>query len=392
MENIFTVDSDFDFSKITLADPVTIQGGAYFTKIEFNEKPIYIQTTKSFTKQGIQKSGKKFYCDLMFPNNASDLINWFETLEEKCHELIYDKKDQWFQTPLDKNDIENAFNTIIKTYKSGKFYLVRTNIKSTPTNEANISVYNENYQPMSINEVNAESELISILEIQGIKFTSRNFQIEMILKQIMILDKEPLFDNCLIKRNVSNNRDETNTSDTINTDDNTSINIITDDTTNAVTSKHDVVTLENISYDNKIDDLEKNSFQEKDLENSITNQDLIRDNSDTNIISDDTPVENEAITIDATEIENLDIDDNLKEIPVVNNLENCDSLESITIRNPNKIYYDLYKKAREKAKQAKKDAIIAYLEARNIKNTYMLDDIEDDGDEDEEFESEMGDF
>ena len=39
MENIIEPNQEFDFSKITLAHPVGIQGGAYFTKIEHNKKP-----------------------------------------------------------------------------------------------------------------------------------------------------------------------------------------------------------------------------------------------------------------------------------------------------------------------------------------------------------------
>ena len=62
MENIFELNKPFDFSKLSLAHPSAIQGGSYFTKIEHGLKPLYIQTTKSQTKQGISKSGKKYYC------------------------------------------------------------------------------------------------------------------------------------------------------------------------------------------------------------------------------------------------------------------------------------------------------------------------------------------
>ena len=66
------------------------------------------------------------------------------------------------------------------------------------------------------------------------------------------------------------------------------------------------------------------------------------------------------------------------------NLEN--NLESITLKKPNQVYYEIYKKAREKAKQAKKEAILAFLEAKNIKKTYMLDDIdESENESDDEF-------
>jgi len=131
MDNIIEPNESFDFSKISLAHPVGIQGGAYFTKIEFNQKPLYIQTTKSLTRQGIVKTGKKYYSDLMFDKNSEILIDWFLNLEEKCKKLIYEKRDAWFQGNLEENDIENAFNPLIKAYKGGKNYLLRTNIKNT---------------------------------------------------------------------------------------------------------------------------------------------------------------------------------------------------------------------------------------------------------------------
>ena len=97
MENIIEPNESFDFANITLAHPTGIQGGAYFTKIEYNKKPLYIQTTKSLTRQGIVKSGKKYHCDLMFNNEAESLINWFENLEDTCQKLIYNKSESWFQ-------------------------------------------------------------------------------------------------------------------------------------------------------------------------------------------------------------------------------------------------------------------------------------------------------
>ena len=207
MENIIEPSENFDFSKLTLAHPSGVQGGAYFTKIQYNNKPLYIQTTKSLTKQGFVKTGKKYYCDLMFDNNSSVLINWFENLEERCQKLIYEKGASWFQNALEMNDIESAFNSIIRVYKSGKYYLVRTNVKNNHNNEPHIKIFNENEVALGLEDVTAETNIISILEIQGIKFTTRNFQIEIELKQIMILNNEPIFESCLIK-NLFNNKSE----------------------------------------------------------------------------------------------------------------------------------------------------------------------------------------
>ena len=56
------------------------------------------------------------------------------------------------------------------------------------------------------------------------------------------------------------------------------------------------------------------------------------------------------------------------------------------LKKPNQVYFELYKEARNKAKLAKKSAIIAYLEAKNIKKTYMIENINDS---DSDFDAEI---
>jgi hypothetical protein len=373
MENIIEPNEFFDFSKLTLAHPSGIQGGAYFTKIEHNNKPLYIQTTKSLTRQGFVKTGKKYYCDLMFDKNSEVLINWFENLEEKCQKLIYEKKDTWFQNSLEENDIESAFNSIIRVYKSGKYYLVRTNIKNTRTDEPSVKIYNESELPLSIADVTSETNIVSILEIQGIKFTSRNFQIEIELKQVMVLDNEPIFNNCLIK--TTKNKQESKPLEKTSNND-LLPNIL--DVAKKV-NNNEINDLDN----NEINDLDNNEIN--DLDNNVLSTLETLD-----IINE--PEENQNVSLDL-DFEDLDekIEENpneLSEFNLDNNLENSleNSLESIKLKKPNQVYFELYVEARNKAKLAKKNAILAYLEAKNIKKTYMLENINDS---DSDFDAEI---
>jgi hypothetical protein len=102
--------------------------------------------------------------------------------------------------------------------------------------------------------------------------------------------------------------------------------------------------------------------------------DLNLDNDSENIVLDIEDLSVETIVNDDPNI--------LKEFELSSfNLEN--NLESITLKKPNQVYYEIYKKAREKAKEAKKEAILAFLEAKNIKKTYMLDDIDESEDDDD---------
>ena len=158
--NIIEPNELFDFSGLSLSHPTGIQGGAYFTKIENNNKPLYIQTLKSVTRQGFVKTGKKYYCDLMFDKNSDVLITWFDNLENTCKKLIYEKREVWFQNGLEENDIDSAFNSIIRVYKSGKYYLVRTNIKNNRSDEPAVKIYNENEVSLTMNDITTETNII----------------------------------------------------------------------------------------------------------------------------------------------------------------------------------------------------------------------------------------
>ena len=80
-QEIHFIDKPFDFSKITISQPVAVQGGAYFTKIKYDNKPLYIQTIKCITKQGLNETSKKAYIDLMYTvkNMKSTLLLLLES-------------------------------------------------------------------------------------------------------------------------------------------------------------------------------------------------------------------------------------------------------------------------------------------------------------------------
>lgn len=363
MDNIIEPNSSFDFAKVTLAQPTSILGGAYFTKILFEGKALYIQTPKSSTRQGFLKTGKKIHCDLMFDNNDTEFIHWVENLETKCQDLIFQKSNEWFQNPLEIADIESAFNSPLKVYKSGKFYLVRTNVKiHSLSNQPIIKIYNENESAVPMDEIHSESSLISILEIQGIKFTSRNFQIEVELKQVMVLNKDIIFENCLIKKA----KDQEKCAVAFSSGDQVSSDVLRLDLNKGAELQYNEDIL---SCDDSVEPaLEINSEKgtasriiselEKEKEESDSNQEM-------GVLVDSLLESIEVPTNELTEV-NLDMDGNL---------------ETITLKTPNDVYYKLYKEAREKAKLAKKESILAFLEAKNIKKTYMLDDISESSEE-----------
>lgn len=376
MENICYPNKQFDFSDITLAHPTSIQGGAYFTKILLKNKPLYIEAPKCLTKQGFVKNGKKMYTELMFNINDEEFIHWIENLEVKCQKLIYDKSDVWFQNKLEMNDIETAFTSPLRIYKSGKFYLMRVNVKMNySTNNPHIKIYNENETALTIDDVNVETNVISIMEVQGIKFTSRNFQIELELKQLMILNTDIIFDSCLIKTTGNNNK----------------IQAIDNNVFMKIQEEH-MLEEEDVAEKTQEKTQEKTLVDTNEtLENTLSSLSLLENLSDSILNDEKQPstiidVSANSPTIDDLNIEELS-QDNLNELCEFDINTNLNSLETITLKKPNQVYYEIYKEARKRAKSAKREAIVAFLEAKNIKKTYMLDDLDESDSDDSDLDN-----
>jgi hypothetical protein len=388
MENIYDTRDKllaFDFSKLILSKPTLISGGNYFIRFKKDNFPLYIQPPSCNTRNGFVKNGRKYYTDLLFTNEDEYIIQWFEKLEEHCIQYIYDRRNEWFDGDMEKADIENYFTSILKIYKSGKFYIVRTNIP-TALEKPIIKIYDEDQNIVDFTTINENTKLMNILEVQGIKCSTRSFQIEIEMKQALVIRPQELhiFDKCIIKSNKTQEAFNVN-NDNYTTDPHAEMNNIEnkDDTVTDIAIDTDIVeevsevmdhiqdTIENTTVltdnDNNLGNLTDNDTTTETIKNEDMNESIDKNtnNNENNIDIDTLPVKTVENKNDNT-IEEIDL--TLEDLPDNNN---------ITLKNPNEVYYKMYRDAREKAKRARELALAAYLEARNIKNTYMLDNIDD---------------
>ena len=435
MNIINELNKNFDFSQITLANPSPVQGGSYFTKLLYNDKPLYLQLPKCNTKQGVvvTNNNKKIYSDLMFSNLENDLIDWFENLEITCQKLIYSKKDIWFQSDMELDDIEQMMTSIMRPYKSGKFMLIRSSIPNNKQiKKTNCLIYDENEIPMTLEDIKEDNELIPLICVEGIRFTSRSFQIEINLSQIMIISTMPeLSSSCLIKH--KNNRPIENVNNTkVDNEDIIKSSLEEPDTLEECNDIKNLETPTNLIDTEVISDpIELDDYidNDKNLEESISSdeKDNIQESEtieSNNCIKENNEIDEETLEVnnytledscipeylETTEnmsensdseilsniLENTNVSDNLEKVTILdeNNILDidkdrlqeieldCDNIDdTIELRNPNEVYYNLYKTARNKAKELKKASLEAYLQAENIKSKFMLDNIEDSDDE-----------
>ena len=389
--DIYKPSKDFDFNLFSLENPQPVQGGSYFTRVvSNNDKPLFIQLPKCTTKQGVVKTNRGLYCDLMYSKNqCDDLIEWVLALEKHLQDKINDKKDIWFTTEITEDDIEAMTTPIYRLYKSGKNLLIRTNLDvDKSTNMGKCMVYSEDEIKLSIDNITNTVNIIPLIKIEGIKFTSKSFEIEIKLVQSMILNKEPeIMQTCMIKR-----EDKNNTRDNLLhpiDDENTEI-LETDIVSNL---HYESEQANNAEVNDKPLTQEQNNEASDDKEQSVEVSDNKEETNEEQSIevSDNKQTSNEKQYVNETIKENedssiLDYENNddlekssldLEEITI-----NPDGEDSISIKNPKEIYEEIYRVARIKAKKMRAASIEAFLEAKRIKSQYVLDDIEDSDSED----------
>lgn len=414
MEGIYNTDSSFDFTNLNLAKPQPIPGGNYFIRLSISGKPLYIRHPKCKTKQGFFRAGKKYHTDLMFTHEDTNFIEWMENLESHCQNLLYVNRDQWFEDTMEIHDIENYFTSPLKIFKSGKFYIARVNV-STNLGNPILKIYDEDENLVAMDKVDNKVDVMSVLEIKGIKCSATSFQIEMEIKQMMIMKPEDIFDKCLFRTNISmlpsSSSDTIEMEETVKSpeidnskseNDSVDLNSLPDVSNPSEISielqpHNEDVIIEDVNDETIIEEGINEEFANDEQEILLTNEDpgektLEQEENTLETLDNIHTNENHIIEKmnDTTDIEQSENNCDLQEIQV--SLDEIPTDESISIRNKDNVYYQMYKEAKSKAKVARDLAISSYLEAKRIKNLYMLNDTSDSDDSDfENMESEEND-
>ena len=368
---VFHPNDTFQFDQLHLTHPNSIAGGSYMTRYSyFNSKqPLYIQTTKTCSKQGIVVSGKKAYIDLLLTSSDADseLTEWIANLEKRSVDLLYEKRHLWFTQELDRDDIENSFTSPIRAYKTGHF-LIRVNLEPnrnfTHIQPFSCKVFDENKKSAPVEYIKDKHTIISIIEFQGIKFTSRNFQMELILRQVLVIPDVPLFETCIISESVP-------------------VPVPTPATPAAParpTTVHDKmpVNADARAAAAAIDPEEAEEAEERMEQNALSSVYLGREPEPEPEPEPPREIKHfdfKEIEIDFDSIpDTIDTNEPNFQTPASQDGSSASATSAtIKLKKHKDVLYEMYKVAKRKAQEAKKVAIRTYLEAKEIKAAYLLD-------------------
>lgn len=313
---------DFPFDQVTLTAPVAIAGGNHHMKYVFQGKPLYMQTPICKIKGGLHfdlSGNKRPICDLMFTNENESWIRWMEELETHTCKYMFERRAKWFASDLEMTDIENYFQSPLKIYKSGKFYVARTNIP-VRLGKVTLKIYDDSEREIDPATITDDTDVMTILQVHGIKCSARSFQVELEMKQILVLSPTNVFDKCLLlgNRNAA-----------------------------AASAPADAP---------------------EPLAAVIAPEPVVVDVvvvPETAVVVSEPPPPTPLTSVDDL----LAVDISLDE-----------SSDAVEIKPRNQVFYEIYREARRKAKEARMAALAAYLEVKHIKDTYNIkdDDVDDE--------------
>ena len=342
---IYETNETFDFQKtISFTSPKSITGGNYFIKcLTPGQNPLYIQTPKGKSKQKWIKTGKKMYGDFVFTQDDESFLKWMEEFEAYCQKTLFEHRSEWFESELEMHDIENSFAASLKIYKSGKQHVLRANIP-VRLGKCALKIYDEQEQEVDPETISENTNMIAILEIQGIRCSSRSFQLEYEVKQILVLNPVDIFEKCIL---LSKKSDQV-----------------------PLTKKEDTLI--------EKDTLEKEKEKEKEKENEKVEVFVLEKKEENDLgihLFQEEEVKEETVKEEVKDLEVIELS-----IPAES------SEEIIQLKKRNEVYFEMYKEAKQKAKMARAYALSVCLEAKRIKNTYLIDEVFDSEDEEEKEE------
>jgi hypothetical protein len=187
--NIVEPTIDFNYDDINILSPIQTQGNNLISKIVINNRPLYVYAPKSTLKNN------KKYCDLLYNYDDIIFIQWLENIETRLKKLLLDKskKEKWFNTVIDEEDVEDYFHSSIKIFKNGKYLVRINNIKPDK------KIFNADDFIKPLSEITDNDYLTSILEIKGIKLSRESFQLTIEFMQGKI-DENSLFSESHFKK------------------------------------------------------------------------------------------------------------------------------------------------------------------------------------------------
>ena len=177
-----------DIEKLRFNKPDKIRGGSYMSLCDYNDENIYIQTPRLISGKGIIKNDNRCSLDLEFDKSHWKFYEFMTNIDDHNVLQIQKNSQEWFDKEFPLDIVEDFYNTPIKIGRGSKPPILRIKIPMVK-GDIGCSIYNENNNIITHNDINSDSKILCVLKFQGLRFLKQQVICEWVPIQIKVFQK-----------------------------------------------------------------------------------------------------------------------------------------------------------------------------------------------------------
>ena len=189
--------TDLDLKKINYKKPEK-QGLVYYSGIDYNNEPFYLQTPKMICKKnGLEiLESKNNTLEIQTMNTDFAFYDSLVNLDELNVKKTFENNKEWFGKGIPLEVIDNMYKRTNKPVKKNSkpiFWFKMPFIKD----KIQCQVYDQKKNCLDFKTIKEGSEVICILHIKGLKFLKQHYYCDIYISQVKVFVEGDLKYNIL---------------------------------------------------------------------------------------------------------------------------------------------------------------------------------------------------
>ncbi len=207
-----------DYKKVKLPniryhEPVKTAGGCLISRTFYKhldqEIPIYIQTPRLRVNSDLEILDSKTYIELELDKRHINFYEFINNIDDQNIRETFKNSEDWFQEKLPMDVVDDFYKTNIKMRKYNKSPIIKFKIPLYKNNSRkSCDIFGDDLKPVEVSEIKQKTDVICILELEGIKFFKQRFETEWKVVQLRVYKPKDDPIPCLINESfLSDNED-----------------------------------------------------------------------------------------------------------------------------------------------------------------------------------------
>jgi len=188
----------FNASNLNYIKPVN-QQNIYYSAIDYDGKPCYIQSTKLLVEDIINENNQRHLLLKVDPKGF-EFYDLLVKLDDHNLSKTYQSSTTWFNKELPMDILEGMYRRITKPFKKDQTPLIKLRVPLIKQ-KVQSKTYDQLNNCIEFEHISKGSTIICILHVRGLKFLKKDYYCDNYISQIKLCEtiNYPVLNRCIIE-------------------------------------------------------------------------------------------------------------------------------------------------------------------------------------------------